>query len=171
MPDEKKDTADISNTSPAEAKIHSLFASLTTNLGYSEIHGRMIGALLVEEKALSMDELAAKTGYSLASVSLSLDLLEFFGVIKKFRLKGNRKIYIKIDGDLLDILKTLLLIKIQKNIKNVYTEFGKYRNTSDKKVLKTIQILEKEIIRLEKYINELAKVSIPKDDPLKDQKG
>lgn len=164
MADEKKE---ISHTRNAEEKIHSLFASLTTTLGYSEIHGRIIGAMLVEGKPLSMDELAGKTGYSLASVSLSLDLLEFFGVIKKFRIKGNRKIYIKIDGDLLNVLKTLLLIKIQKNIKNTFIEFEKYKSTNDKKVLRTIEIMEKEIIRLEKYINELAKVSIPKDDPIK----
>ena len=169
MPEDKREAQPAAQESArsqaAEARIHSLFASLTSSLGYSEIHGHIIGALLVEGKPLSMDELAKKTGYSLASVSLSLDLLEFFGVIKKFRLKGNRKIYIKIDGDLLNVLKTLLLIKIQKNIKNTYNEFEKYRNSSDKKILRTIEVLEKEIIRLEKYINELAKVEIPKDAP------
>jgi DNA-binding transcriptional regulator GbsR (MarR family) len=173
LPDEKRSDSqtpgqESSKLTNAESKIHSLFASLTSSLGYSEIHGHIIGALLVEGRPLSLDELAKKTGYSLASVSLSLDLLEFFGVIKKFRVKGNRKIYIKIDGDLLNVLKTLMLIKLQKNIKNTFNEFEKYKNTNDKKILRTIEILEKEIKRLEKYINELAKVDIPKDDPLKD---
>lgn len=167
LPEEKKpeiQNQDASKQAVAEARIHSLFASLTSSLGYSEIHGHIIGSLLVEGRPLSLDELAKKTGYSLASVSLSLDLLEFFGVIKKFRIKGNRKIYIKIDGDLLNVLKTLLLMKIQKNIKNTFSEFEKYKNTSDKKVLRTIEIMEKEIKRLEKYVNELSKVEIPKDD-------
>jgi DNA-binding transcriptional regulator GbsR (MarR family) len=63
------------NTKDIEKDIYSTFADIATAIGYSEIHGRVIAALLVSNKKLSLNELAKKTGYSLSTVSLSLDLL------------------------------------------------------------------------------------------------
>ena len=65
----------------AEKEIYSLFSSVTSALGYSEVHGRIIAALLVAKRPLSLDELSKKIGYSTSSVSLSLDFLELLDVI------------------------------------------------------------------------------------------
>ena len=43
-------------------KIHSTFAAVATSLGYSEVHGRIIAALLVNQEPLSLQELSEKTG-------------------------------------------------------------------------------------------------------------
>jgi DNA-binding transcriptional regulator GbsR (MarR family) len=90
------------NVSDIEKDIYSCFASIATTIGYSEIHGRIIAALTVSGKKMSLQELADKTGYSISTLSLSLDLLEFFGMVKKIKNAGDRKLYIELHGDLLE---------------------------------------------------------------------
>ncbi len=141
--------------------IHDTFTSVASSLGYSEVHGRIISALLVEGKPLSMDELAKTTGYSPASISLSLDLLELIGIIKKFKHKGDRRLYVRLEGDLLEGLRYAMLLKLQKEISKTLNEFETYKN-SDEKSKRTIKTLEKEVRRLQEYVNRLAKVPLPK---------
>lgn len=151
-----------------ENKIFSTFSEIASSIGYSPLHGKIIGVLLVEDKPVSLQVLAEKTGYSTGMVSLSLDLLEILGVIKKVKKTADRKLYIKLDGDLLECLKKAFLIKLEKSIQDSLTEFGKnkeelknLKEEDKEKALKTINILEKEIKRLEKYINLLSKIRLP----------
>ena len=59
-----------------QERIYSTFGEVASSIGYSPIHGRIIGALLVNGGELSLQAVARETGYSLSMVSLSLDLLE-----------------------------------------------------------------------------------------------
>lgn len=143
-----------------EREIYSLFAEVASALGYSEIHGRIIAALLVKGGKTSLQELAKETGYSSSMISLSLDLLEFFGVIKKVKHVGDRKLYVELQGSLLDALKRAFVTKLEKNVVNSLEKFDEYKkelkkNDKDeaKKVLQTLEILEKELKRLRKFLN------------------
>lgn len=142
--------------------IHDTFTAVASSLGYSEVHGRIISALIVADRALSMEELAKTTGYSPASISLSLDLLELIGIIKKFKQRGDRKLYVKLDGDLIEGLRKAMLFKLQKEITKTLNEFEIYRNVADEKSRKTLKLLEKEVVRLQEYVDRLSKVPVPK---------
>ncbi|RLJ00678.1 MAG: hypothetical protein DRP11_05565 [Candidatus Aenigmatarchaeota archaeon] len=153
-----------------EEKIYRTFTEMASSLGYSEVHGRIIAALLVNGSSLPLQELAKRTGYSTSNISLSLDLLELIGVIKRFRKKGDRKLYVSLEGDLLGALKNAVLLKIKKKIQDSFDDFEGYKKELErlgpeerKKVGKIIDALEKELIRLEKYVDLLSKVEIPKD--------
>jgi DNA-binding transcriptional regulator GbsR (MarR family) len=155
------------NTKEIESDIYSTFADIASAIGYSEIHGRIIAALLVSDKKLSLNELAKKTGYSLSTVSLSLDLLEFLGMIKKIKKVGDRKLYVELHGSLLEGLKRAFLIRIQKSINDTLNKFDKHkgnleksRNKEDKKVLNILNILEEEVKKVDKYINLLSKLKL-----------
>jgi DNA-binding transcriptional regulator GbsR (MarR family) len=141
----------------AEDKIHSMFTAVVRSMGYSEVHGRIISSLFVADKDLSLQELGKRTGYSIPSISISLDLLELIGIIKKKKRVGDRKLYVRLNGDLLEGLRKALLMKMQKELVLTMDEFDSYRGKS-----KGINKLEKELKRLEKYINSLAAVKIPK---------
>ena len=143
-----------------EREIYSLFAEVASVLGYSEIHGRIIAALLVKDGKASLQELAKSTKYSPSMISLSLDLLEFFEVIKKVKHAGDRKLYVELQGSLLDSLKRAFVTKLQKNVENSLTKFEEYkkelrksREKDAKKVMKTLEILENELKRLRKFLN------------------
>ena len=143
----------------AEKEIYSLFSNVASELGYSEVHGRLIAALLVEGKPLSMDELKERIGYSASSISLSLDFLEMLDVIRRIKKPSDKKLYIELQGDLLDCLRKAILFKAERNIDATLKEFEKYKNGDTKNIVK---VLEKEIRRLKRYINLLSKVKLPK---------
>jgi len=155
------------NIDGIEKDIYSSFATLASTIGYSEVHGRIIAALMVSGKKLSLQDLAKKTGYSISTLSLSLDLLEFFGMIKKIKNAGDRKLYIELHGDLLEGLKRAFVVRIQKSVTDSLNRFSEYKENlkasndkNKKKVLDALNILEDEIERLDKYINLLAKLKL-----------
>ena len=142
-----------------QEKIFTTFSSIATSLGYSEVHGRIIAALLVNNNPISLQELSESTGYSPAAISLSLDLLELVGMIRKIKNAGDRKLYVRLDGDLLEGLRNALLLKLQKEIITTKFEIEKY---TEEDGTDAIQKLKKELDRLQQYVDELAKVEIPK---------
>jgi len=142
-----------------QKKIFTTFSSIATSLGYSEVHGRIIAALLVNNNPVSLQELSESTGYSPAAISLSLDLLELVGMIRKIKNAGDRKLYVRLDGDLLEGLRNALLLKLQKEIITTKFEIEKY---TEEDGTDAVQKLKKELDRLQQYVDELAKVEIPK---------
>ncbi len=151
-----------------EERVYSIFSELASTLGYSPLHGKIIGALLVEGREVSLQDLARKVHYSAGMISLSLDLLEVLGVIKKVKKSGDRKLYVRLEGDLLEILKSAVIIKVKHGIDDSLKELDVNKKAvsrlgPDEKgnLLKTIAILEKEIKRLEHYVNLLSGIKLP----------
>jgi len=151
-----------------ENKIFSIFSELATTLGYSPIHGKIIGSLLVAGKPMSLSELSGMTGYSSSMVSLSIDLLGVLGVVKKVKVMGDRKLYVKLEGDLLEILKNAVVIKVKHGIDGSLKDLGELMKDAEKlegkdreSVIRTITILENEIKRLQVYINLLSGIRLP----------
>lgn len=149
-----------------EEDLYSTFSNVASALGYSDAHGRIIGVLLVEEK-LPLQQLADKTGYSSSQISLSLDLLELVGMVKKIKEKGDRKLYVKLEGDLLEGLKTAILLKLKKSTNDALESFEEYSeeienlDRNKKKLNNAVKTLKKEITRLSDYVDELSKVELP----------
>jgi len=146
-----------------EKRILDTFAEVAGSIGYSPLHGKIIGVLLVKDRPMSLQEVARATGYSSSMVSLSLDLLDVLGVIKKVKKAGDRKLYIELSGDLLECLKKAFVMKLERSIKGSLNEFGNLRKSakSDASASNTLDVLEKEIKRLETYINLLSKIKLP----------
>jgi len=151
-----------------ENKIFSTFAEVARAIGYSPLHGKLIGVLLVKGRAVSLQELAKKTGYSAGMVSLSLDLLEVLGVVKKVKKEGDRQLYISLAGDLLECLKNAITIKVEKSIKeslidfeSAKTQLAKMNGQDAENAKKTLEVLESELNRLHKYISLLSEIRLP----------
>ena len=142
-----------------EERIHSTFAAVANSLGYSEVHGRIISALLVASRPLSMDELTQQTNYSLASISLSLDLLEIIGIVKKMKDHGDRKVYARLEGDLIEGLRNALMLKLQKEINSTLSELAILK--TDVKTKKAATVVEREVRRLQEYLKRLSEVKVP----------
>ncbi len=153
---------------PVEAKVYETFAGIAQSIGYSPLHGKIIGALMIEGKALPLQELSRNIGYSPSMVSISLDLLEVLGVIKKVKKTADRKLYIELAGDLLECLKKAVVIRIEKSIGQSLKDFEEARKELEggppeerKRLLASITSLEKEIKRLDHYIQLLNKIQLP----------
>jgi len=149
-------------------RIYSTFANIANSLGYSEIHGRIIACLLINEGPIPLSVVAKETGYSPSMVSLSIDFLETVGMIKRVKKPGDRKLYLQSNGSLLDGLKRALIVRLEKNISNSFQEFEEYKkelkkinDKNSKKLLKAVDKLEHEIKRMDRYIKILSKVKLP----------
>lgn len=152
-----------------ESDIIDTFAQISSSLGYSEVHGKILAALMISGKPISLEELAGKTRYSAGMISLSLDLLEVLGMIKKVKRVGDRRLYIELCGNLTETLKTAILLKLTKGLVEVKEKFSEYREkitgmrgTGKIKLLKNLSRLESQTSKIEKYINKLSEVPIPK---------
>lgn len=146
-----------------ESKIYSIFSEVASSIGYSPLHGKIIGVLLVRGKPMSLDELAKETRYSNSMVSLSLDLLDVLGIIKRVKKTGDRKLYVKLSGDLLECLKKAITIKLEKGIDTALSDFEleKKKLKPGNPALKIIETLEAEIKRMEKYVKLLSGIRPP----------
>ncbi len=151
-----------------ENKIYSTFSEVASSIGYSPLHGKIIAVLLVKNKPTSLQELAKDTGYSSSMISLSLDFLEVLGVIKKVKKEGDRKLYVGLAGDLLECLKRAIIIKLEKSITDSLLDFDGTKKKLEgmsgnkaKQVSNTLDILEKEIRRLNTYVKLLSEIRLP----------
>lgn len=151
-----------------EKEIMDSFAKVAETIGYSPLHGQIIGVLLIKDRPVSLNELAQETGYSPSMISLSLDFLEVMEVVKKVKKTGDRKLYVKLNGDLLTILKKAIVLRVKKVLSNSLNEFDETKThlseLSDEereRVQKSIDILELEIQRLDYYIGLLAQIDLP----------
>lgn len=153
-----------------KGKIYTAFSNTASAIGYDEIHGRILAALMLNGGSLTLQELADEAGYSSSSISLSLDLLEVLGMIKKVKREGDRKLYVEIDGSLLGGLKKAILIRIQKNIGETLESFESYEKRLEEmdskkaeKIVKNLENLKENIEKLEDYVEKLAEVEIPEE--------
>ena len=151
-----------------EKKIFNSFSELARSIGFSPIHGTIIGSLIIGGGSLSLQDMAKKTGYSISMISLSMDLLELLGIVRKVKKPRDRKLYIELDGDLLESLKKIFLMRVKKGITGSLYEFEqskeklrKLQGDGKKEVLKAIDSLEKEIKRLDKYVTLLSEIKLP----------
>lgn len=149
-------------------KIYSTFSDIASSLGYSKVHGRIIAALFALNKPVSLQKLAKETGYSTSSISISLDFLEVLEMVSRVKKSGDRKLYVKLEGNLLESLKKAVIFKTKRNIKSSLEEFEEYKQKLEnkeggegKEVLKTLKVLEDEIKKLDEYIEMLSEIEIP----------
>ena len=152
-------------------EIYSSFAETASSLGYSEVHGRILAALLTHKGDMSLQELSEETNYSHSSISTSLDLLEVLGIVSRVKKSGDRKLYVKLDGDLLQGAKRAVIMRTMKNLESGLGEFEDLEerlenidNSDEKKDVKDSLItLKKELKRLKKYMSILEDVDLPED--------
>lgn len=154
-------------TEKIREQIFSTFANMAKGIGYSEVYGRIIACLLIHQEPVTLNDVAKETGYSSPMVSLSVDFLETVGMIKRVKKPGDRKLYLQSNGSLLDGLKKVILVKLEKNVSSSLQEFEKYKEQlkhikgdEGARLSKAIDTLEKEIKRMDNYVKILSKIKL-----------
>ncbi len=150
-----------------EKGILETFSELAKSIGFSPIHGNIIGSLIIGGGSMSLQDIARKTGYSISMVSLSMDFLEVLGIVRKVKKSQDRRLYIELSGDLLESLKKIFLMRLKRGIDGSLAGLGSSKerlaklHDSGGDVLKAIETLEKEIRRLDKYVSLLSGIRLP----------
>ena len=151
-----------------EKSILDTFSELAKSIGFSPIHGNIIGSLIIGGGSMSLQEMAKKTGYSISMISLSMDFLEVLGIVRKVKKSRDRRLYIELNGNLLESLKKIFLMRVKKGIAGSLADFESARErlknaqgSGKKDVVAATEMLEKEIRRLDRYMSLLSEMKLP----------
>ncbi len=151
-----------------ERRILETFSELAKSIGFSPIHGNIIGSLIIGGGSMSLQEMSKKTGYSISMISLSMDFLEVLGIVRKMKKSRDRRLYIELNGDLLESLKKIFLMRVKKGISGSLADFesakeqlARTQGDGKKDVMSAIEMLEKEIRRLDRYMTLLSGMKLP----------
>jgi HTH-type transcriptional regulator, osmoprotectant uptake regulator len=132
-------------------------AEVGKNAGMDPLASRIFMILFLEPKEISMEELAKRTGYSLASVHNKMKILEKVGHVKKIRKPGTKKVFYFMEKDMIktfmEIMETTYNLRIQPTLVFLPELITKY---SDAK-LNEGEKQKMEIIR--RYYSQLMKVN------------
>ena len=131
--------------------------------GIDDSLATILGTLYLEPGEMSMEELAKKTGYSLASISNKIKMLEPSGIIRRVRKPGTKKIFLYAEKDIMRIMKKTLVMKQESVVKlakeRIPFIIRKYKNKKlteeQKNKLRIIENYYKGILRFEGIIKEI----------------
>src|SRR4030043_1072928 len=133
--------------------------------GIDSSTGTIMGVLFMEPEEISMEELAEKTGYSLALICNKVKILEPSGIVKRIRHPHTKKLFLCMEKDMSQIIKSTLLTK-QKSVialgKEKLPEFiKKYKNEKltdeQKKKLMIVEHYYHDLLQFEIMLNQMVK--------------
>ncbi|WP_445475417.1 GbsR/MarR family transcriptional regulator [Methanococcoides methylutens] len=146
-----------------EEKIIDIGHEIFKGYGVDDSTAQILSILNFESNEISMEELAQRTGYSLASISLKIKNIEHFWGIKRIHKPGSRKTYLHMEKNLLDAFaiqirngfETELDIAKEK-ITPLIEEYGVHANTEEQKTkLQTYENYLLEINKFEELIHHI----------------
>jgi DNA-binding transcriptional regulator GbsR (MarR family) len=147
-------------------KIIALFKEMGRGQGLEDnLLIEIFARLYIEPEPIAMDDLAEKTGYSLASISNKIKMLGHIAGIKKIKKPGSKKIYLYMDKNFLDIWETALIKKqeyvinkVKEKLPSILKEFKeKAKTPGDEKKLENLKSYYDQTLKLEKIINVMVK--------------
>ncbi|MBR9690431.1 hypothetical protein GOV08_01980 [Candidatus Woesearchaeota archaeon] len=86
------------------------------SLGFDSLSAKLYSQLFIEPEEIAMEDLSKRTGYSLASISNKMNLMEGIGVAKRIKKPGTKKVFYYVDKDLINIQKNKMKIVTEKMI-------------------------------------------------------
>lgn len=84
--------------------------------GFSDVMGRLYGALLLSPEPLSLDDLADQLDISKGSVSMNMRALERWGMAKEVWMRGERKKYYAAESNLWQVIRNVLGSREQREV-------------------------------------------------------
>lgn len=132
--------------------------------GLDDLSSMIFAILITEPEEITMQDLAKKTGYSLASISNKVKMLVDFGVITRNAKPGSKKAYLYMEKDFLKLFKTRFLQAQARvnmtgaEVERILKKYGsKYNSEREKKQIDNLLMLKDYIKKVQPIINELTK--------------
>ncbi|MEM4268212.1 MAG: transcriptional repressor [Candidatus Woesearchaeota archaeon] len=155
----------ISSTNDIDKEFIAFLERVGKVYGLCEPSVKIFGVLYIEPNEISMEEIAKRTGYSVASVFNTLKQFESLGVVQRIRKPGTKKAFFYTPKSMMEWhiskLTTAKVVLVQ-NAKQFFPEMlERYKlNARDESTKKKLTILEryyKEILLFEKLISKWIK--------------
>jgi DNA-binding transcriptional regulator GbsR (MarR family) len=139
--------------------------------GLDDLSAKVIGLLYTEPEEIPMEDIAKRTGYSLASISNTMRMLETIGMVRRMKKPGTKKVFFYMEKNLakLNVMKLNAVINnfvkptqdILPPLMEEYT--GRVKDERSKKRLKLVENYYKQLLEFEKitkgWIDDLEKIA------------
>lgn len=136
------------------------YKKIGKNMGLDDLTSTLFAKLYIEPEEIAMEDLAKKTGYSLASISNKIHFLETMGLVQKITKPGTRKFFVFMEKDFSKIMlahikaKQELVIKPAKQNIPIIIKNNKDANKEKIKILKNYH---EQILKMEKMFDHMIK--------------
>ena len=136
---------------------------VSKNSGMDPLTSRIYMMLFLEPGEISMEDIAERTGYSLASIHNKLKFLEKLAHIQKLRKPGTKKVFYHMEKDMIKVFGEMMENTYHQHIQPA-KEFlpsliEKYKNTRltelEKKKMEIILNYYKQLMTMEKLFSKL----------------
>jgi len=149
-----------------DREITNYFIEIGRIQGMDETYTRLFAALYLEPDEITLEDLAETTGYSMASVSTKVKLLDTLGFIRKSCRPGSKRIYIYMEKNFAELMKQQIILKHERVISLAKQKLPelikKHEKTAktdkDKKKLKIIENYYKDIEKADKILPKIVEL-------------
>ncbi len=141
--------------------------SVWRSLGIDSLSAKIFSIIFLSPRDVAMDELAEKTGYSLASISLKMKLLEGVALVKKKKKPGSKKIYYSCEKDFFVFLKKKLdaihekeIMPAKQRLPPMLESYKKRNSKAEEYFYGFVEGYYRSILKLEKILAEMQKLIV-----------
>jgi len=135
------------------------------SFGLDCLSSKLIGIIYLEPKEISMENLSKQTGYSLASISNKMKLLEGIGIVQRVKKPGTKRVFYFMDKSIINIIKRKVQLSYEKEVlpakKRIPEIIEKYKGTAmdsnEKDKMDIIKEYYNQILKVEKIIGHINK--------------
>lgn len=157
-----------------QSELESVFRGVFRPFGLSEVHSKVVSTLYPEPGDLPLEEIARRTGYSLASVSGAMKLLGGLGIVQRMRKPGTKKVFFYMEKNLfaLNISKLRaahdnMIKTIRESLGPVLEKYkGRLRSEADRARLRIMQDYYAQVLEFEgllkKWTRDLERLAAEK---------
>ena len=147
----------------AEKETITLFKNIGHMHGLDSLTTEIFIIALLEPDCISLEELSKRTGYSLASVSNKVKLLERMAIATKHRKPGDKKVYLHVDKKISKVTKKQIIkhreietLPVLEKLPKIVSNFKKEAKTKkDKEKAKILENYYNDIKKMDKLTMEL----------------
>ncbi|MFW6283703.1 MAG: GbsR/MarR family transcriptional regulator [Minisyncoccales bacterium] len=135
------------------------FKKTGNSLGLEGLMMDLGAYLYLQPGEVAMDEIAKKTGYSLASISNSMKSFEQMGLVTRIKKPGTKKVFFYMDKNIFNQnikkFRTLKEYGIKPAKDFIPPMIEKYKNLKDESTKKKVNILSDYLIQVDEMNNIL----------------
>ncbi|MFH1511705.1 MAG: hypothetical protein ABIF10_08500 [Candidatus Woesearchaeota archaeon] len=148
--------------SSLESDFIELIRSLGRSQGLDDLLTTAFAICYLEPRPVAMEQIAKRTGYSLASVSNKVRMLESLGIMQRCSMPGSRKIFLKVDKEMKSMFRALLLKKVanldvvRQRVPQILAE-NKPRNDEEKAKAILIEHYCIQAVKIDKILKDALK--------------
>lgn len=133
-----------------------------TEMGFEELSASLFSITFLEPDSISLESLAKKTGYSLASICNKMRILESMGLVKRVKKPGTKKVYYYAEKDFSQMMRFKINVAFEKEIKPAKEKIpmilkkyeGKKMTPMEKRKFQIVKTYYEQIIKFEKILKK-----------------